>query len=377
MTTQEDPTTFDDASAVNATETSPRPSLPRRAVAVVDERMGLSALNYPVPEHANNLAWSLGGVTAASLGILIVTGVLLTQFYIPDPGAANDSVRAIITTVPIGAFVRSIHFWGAQAMYVLAGLHMLRVFITASYKRPREGNWLVGASMFALTFLAIFSGTVLKWDQEGYEALGHNVEAAALLGGAGFWFSPTFAGSTSLLDRLYSAHVVLIPGLIIVLLFIHVLLIKRHKISPHPLLASTSDGQAPASEPTEPFSHHVRRVAAFGLVLLGILGAMALLFPVGIGTPPVEGVEITKPPWPFWAFFTIENLVGLQGILWGAGVFFGLIFVVPFIDRNPERHPSRRRVALSLGALVVVSYVALTILMLVVPAQSHLGSGGM
>lgn len=248
--------------------------------------MGLGALDYPVPEHANNLAWSLGGLTAVALGLLIVTGVLLTQFYVPDPAAANDSIRTIMSSVALGAFVRNVHFWAAQAMCLLAGLHLIRVFITASYKRPREGNWLIGASMFALTFLAIFSGTVLKWDQEGYEALGHNVETGALIGGAGFWFSPSFSQATSLLDRLYSAHVVLIPGLILVLLFVHVLLIKRHKISPHPLLAATAAGQAPADEPTEPFTFHLRRVAAFGLVLVGILVLLALVLPQALGTPP-------------------------------------------------------------------------------------------
>lgn len=350
-----------------------RPNAFRSAVDAVDERMGLGALDYPVPEHANNLAWSLGGLTAVALGVLIVTGVLLTQFYVPDPAAANDSIRTIMNSVTLGAFVRNVHFWAAQAMYLLAGLHLIRVFITASYKRPREGNWLIGASMFALTFLAIFSGTVLKWDQEGYEALGHNVETGALIGGAGFWFSPSFSQATSLLDRLYSAHVVLIPGLILVLLFVHVLLIKRHKISPHPLLAATADGQAPADEPTEPFTFHLRRVAAFGLVLVGILMLLALVLPQALGTPPVEGVEITKPPWLFWAFFTIENLVGLQGILWGGVVFFGLIFLVPFVDRNPERHPSRRKIALTLGGLVLVTYLVLTVLMVVVPAKSHLG----
>lgn len=65
----------------------------RRAVAAVDERLGLDALRYPVPEHANNLAWSLGGLTAVALLVLIATGVLLAQFYSPTPEIANASVR--------------------------------------------------------------------------------------------------------------------------------------------------------------------------------------------------------------------------------------------------------------------------------------------
>ena len=72
---------------------SPRAGRTRRALDVVDERLGIRALEYPVPEHANKLAWSLGGVTAAALAILVVTGLFLVQFNNPVPEAANESVR--------------------------------------------------------------------------------------------------------------------------------------------------------------------------------------------------------------------------------------------------------------------------------------------
>src|SRR3546814_19946153 len=85
------------------------------------------------------------------------------------PEAANASVRDIVTDVWAGQFLRGVHYWAAQAMYVLAALHLLRVFLTGSYKRPREANWLVGVAMFALVIGAIFTGPVLKWDQEGFE----------------------------------------------------------------------------------------------------------------------------------------------------------------------------------------------------------------
>ncbi|HUW79189.1 MAG TPA: cytochrome b N-terminal domain-containing protein [Candidatus Nanopelagicaceae bacterium] len=350
-------------------------SIFRRTLDVIDERMGLGSLRYPVPEHANSLSWSLGGLTAVSLGLVIVTGIILVQFYIPSPVRANQSVRDIATTITGGEFVRGLHYWSAQAMYVLAGLHVIRVFVTASYKKPREGNWLIGVTMFALTFLAIFTGTVLKWDQEGFEALAHNVEAGKLMGGAGSFFSPAFAANTPLIDRLYAAHVVMIPALILIALFVHVLLIKRHKISPHPLLPDTGTGIAPAEEPHESFTKHLRRVSAFGLVLTGGLGILSLLRPPGIGSPPVPGIEITRPMWPFWPMFTLENWIGLSGIIWGGAALFGTLALVPFIDRNPARHPSRRKLALALGVLFLITYLVLTVLMLVLKAKSHLGMG--
>ncbi len=364
----------DDAASAMPATGSRKPNRGRRVLDALDERLGISALEYPVPEHANNLAWSLGGITAASLGILIVTGILLAQFYSPVPETANASVRHIVTDVWGGRFVRGVHFWAAQAMYVTALLHLMRVFFTGSYKRPREANYLIGVAMLGLVTLATFTGTVLKWDQEGFEALGHNLEIGKLLGGAGIWFSPDFADQVPLLVRLYGAHTVLVPGLIIVLAVLHGLLVKKHKISPHPALPTDPSGlQAPADEPTEPFTHHLRRIAAFGVALFGILGMLAVIFPPGLGAPPVAGIEITRPPWSFWWMFTLENWIGLKGILYGELAFFGLLILLPFVDRNPMRHWRKRPVAMVAGAVMLLLVVVLTILMGVTPAKQHLG----
>lgn len=345
----------------------------RRALDVLDDRLGISALEYPVPEHANNLAWSLGGVTGAALVILIASGAVLVQFYSPIPEDANESVRHIVTNVWSGGFVRGVHFWAAQAMYVTAVLHMLRVFLTGSYKKPREANWLIGVTMFGLVTLAIFTGTVLKWDQEGFEALGHNLELARLLGGVGLWFSPDFAEGIPILIRLYGAHVVLVPGLILVLAVWHGLLVKRHRISPHPALPTDDSGQqAPVAEPTEPFTHHVRRITAFAIGLLGVLGILAVLAPPEIGPNPVAGIEVTRPPWNFWWMFTLENWVGLPGILYGELAFFALLIVLPFVDRNPNRYWRRRPLAMVLGLALVLTLATLTLLMAITPAQQHL-----
>jgi ubiquinol-cytochrome c reductase cytochrome b subunit len=278
-------------------------------MAAVDERLGIDAVRYPVPAHANRIAYSLGGLTAVSLLILIVTGIILGQFYNPDPALANASVRHIVNGVYLGRFVRGVHFWAAEAMYVLIILHLLRIYFTGSYKRPREANWLIGVGMFALTIGAMFTGTILKWDQEGFEALAHNLEIGKLLGGLGFWFNSGFSPNVPLLVRLYVAHVSMIPGLILVLLILHALLVKRHKISPAP------GNPEETGEPVAPFTHHLRRIATLGLVLTGGLGLLALIFPPGVGPTPVEGIEVTKPPWMYWWMFTLENWIGLSGIL--------------------------------------------------------------
>lgn len=343
-----------------------RPGVARRALDVIDDRLGLSALQYPVPEHANNLAWSLGGLTAMALLVLIATGGVLTQFFNPLPEEANASVRRIVEDVPLGELVRGVHFWAAQAMYVLAGAHLLRVFLTGSYKRPREANWLIGVVMFALVIGAIFTGTVIKWDQEGFEALAHNLEVGRLVGGAGFWFSAGFSADLPLLVRLYVAHVAIIPGLILGLLAMHFLLVKRHGISPHPSLPD-----APA-EPREPFTHHLRRLGAFGLALVGGLVIVAVVFPPVIGSAPVEGIEVTRPVWMFWWLFTLENWWGVEAILGGTLALFALLVSVPFVDRRTERRWTKRPIALALAAAVLLAMIILSYVTATTSAVEHL-----
>jgi ubiquinol-cytochrome c reductase cytochrome b subunit len=250
-------------------------------------------------------------------------------------------------------------------MYVLVALHLLRVFLTGSYKRPREANWLIGTAMFALVIDAIFTGTVLKWDQEGFEALGHNLEIARLLGGAGAWFSADFAENLPIIVRLYVAHIAIIPGLILGLLAVHFLLIKRHGISAQPATGRT--------DPTGPFTHHLRRLGGFALVLVGALGLLAVLLPPGIGPTPVEGIEVTRPLWMFWWQFAIENWWGVGAILWGTLVLFALLVAVPFVDRGRERYWRRRPVALAAAVVVLLTMAGLTIVTTLTTAVEHLG----
>ena len=362
-----------DGQAADTTPTPDSRSWFRKTLDVIDDRLGIGALAYPVPEHANRLTWTLGGITAISFVLLVVTGVVMVQFYAPIPEAANQSVRDLMTEVWGGSLIRGMHFWASQAMYVTAALHLIRVFLTGSYKKPREGNWLIGVALFGLTTLAVFTGTVLKWDQEGFEALEHNVELGNLLGGVGLWFSTGMSDRISILIRLYGAHVVIVPGIILVLVILHFLLVKRHRMSPHPALRADASGeQASAAEPTEPFTHHLRRLAAFGLVLTGIVGILAVLFPPGIGSSPVTGIEVTSPPWMFWWTFTLENWFGLPSILYGEIAFFLILASVPFVDRNPNRWWRERPVAMILGLSVLLILIVLTVLTAVTPAAQHL-----
>src|SRR3970282_1099786 len=129
----------------------------------------------------------------------------------------------------LGDLVRSIHFWTAQIVTVTVLLHMLRVLFTGAYKRPREINWYIGLALLAVTLGLVFTGSVLKFDQEGLEALQHNKEAAEVIGALGGWFSGEFSRSVPLLTRLFNSHANILPLLFGLLIAAHVYLIKQHR----------------------------------------------------------------------------------------------------------------------------------------------------
>lgn len=330
----------------------------------IDERLGLSELTYPVPRHANTLAYSLGGISVVGFLVLIISGILLAQYYSPTPQFANDSVRAMMQAAGLQRFVRSVHYWAAQVVMLTILLHMLRVFLTASFKKPREANWIIGVGLLATTIGLFFSGTVLKWDQEGFEALEHNVAIGELLGGLGHWFAHAFADNVPILVRLYIAHVSILPGVLLLLLGAHFWLIRRHGVSPRP-------GRATAEH--LPFSSHLKHLGKYGLVLVGIVLALAVLLPPVVGPAPVEGIEVTKPPWPFLALFAFENWIGVPGLLWVSVISFTLLALVPFLERSPEVLPARRRVAIAAAIVVALALVALGLLAFLTPAAEHVG----
>jgi len=343
----------------------------RRLWDALDERLGLKALQYPVPAHANTLAYSLGGLSLISFVLMVATGIFLTQYYNPDPAAAHESVRHIITGVSGGQFIRSFHYWGAMAMIVLVGLHLLRVFASASFKRPREGNWVIGVVLAAITAGLFFTGSVLKWDQESLEALEHNIEVGKLLGRFGFWFSDTFGG-LALLTRLYVVHISVLPALFTLAVAAHLLLVKRHGMAPSPFRREAAKDAGP--EPTRPFTRHLAELSVLGLVLVGVLMLLAVLLPPSHGPAPIEGIEVTKPPWPLLWVYPVEDWVGVSGILWATLAIFVALLLVPLVDRSPDRHPlSRRRLPVTIAATVVVLFiVALIVYAAVQPVVSHI-----
>ncbi len=110
-------------------------------------------------------------------------------------------------------------------------------------------------------------------------------------------------------------------------------------------------------------------------MLIGVLTILAVLAPPPHGPAAVEGIEVTKPPWPMLWIYPVEDWVGVAGILWATLAIFLALFLVPIVDRSPERHPRRRLPVMIVAGLVVATVIALIIYAAVQPVASHIGMG--
>lgn len=345
----------------------------QRLGAWIDERFGISGLAYPVPEHANGLAFTLGGITAGTFLLLVVTGVYLAQFYDPTVDAAHTSVTYIIDEAPLGRLVRSVHVWLSTIFVVTLTLHLLRTFVTASFKRPREGTWLVGVLLFVSGAGLLFTGTILKWDQEAVEALEHNGELAKLFGLAGVWFTNEFADNVSLLTRSYIAHVSILPLAVVALVGVHVLLVKRLRVSPLPWGSAAEVERRERDEHRVPFTSHLARIGLWTGMALALALLLSAIWPAGLGPAGVGGIEITKPPWYFLWLYPLENWFGLNSLAVFPAVLIVGLLAVPWLDRSLERDPRRRKLWLTVTVLVLAAWAALTIFAWQTAIVEHIG----
>lgn len=334
------------------------------------ERTGWKGLTYPVPAHANKIWYLLGGISFVGFLILFATGIYMAQFYNAQPNEAQQSVVYLITGVPLGDLIRSIHFWTAQIVTVTVILHFLRILITAAYKKPRELNWYIGLGLLLITLGAVYTGSVLKYDQEGLEALTHAKEAGGLMGALGAFFTAEFSRSVSLLTRFLTVHTSILPLAFALLIGIHIYLINQHGISPQ----ATADATARKTkgEGESRFDVHLRSMAGYGLILLALVLILGLIFPAPLGQPGVPGAEVTKPWWMFVWLFPAEAAMGARALIIIPSILAGLLFLVPIIDRSPYLSPLKRKWVLIVAGIILLVMIVSGIVAALQPVSGHL-----
>src|SRR5689334_7404 len=294
-----------------------------------------------------------------------ITGLILMIFYVPSASEAYPSMVQIMTDVPLGNLMRNVHRLGAHLMVAIVTLHMVRTFVTASYKPPRQFIWVTGVILLLVTLFLSFSGYLLPWDQLAYWAvtIGSSMaDATPLLGDA---VNKLLRGAVDVgggtLLRFYLLHIFLLPGVAIILISVHYYAVRKIEISPiHELF----DGM-PATKRKIPFlpDQVYMEVAAIALLTFGLIAVNQFFWNAKLEghANPFVTPQHTKAPWYF---------LWLQGMLkvgdkffFGlviAGVMFGGLFVLPYIDRNPSRKFKDRKVALTAMVVAVVLLSFLT-----------------
>ena len=176
-----------------------------------------------------NWFYTLGSAALFVATLQIVTGILLTVYYVPTPDHAYDSVIYITAQLPAGWFIRGLHHWGASAMVLLTALHMLRVFFYGAYKFPREVTWLTGVVLLLVVIGFGFTGYLLPWDQKAFWATIVGTRIAGVAPGIGPLILRIARGGEELsavtLARFFGAHVWVLPAALLTLLIIHIYLV--------------------------------------------------------------------------------------------------------------------------------------------------------
>ncbi len=335
-----------------------------------EQRTGCSLLKQslflePLP-GGSRWAAAFGSLLLFTFVLQVVTGILLAMNYAPSVESAWPSVKFIQEEARLGAFIRALHHWGSSAMVILLLLHIVQVFVWGAYKKPREFTWMVGVLLLVCTLGLAFTGYLLPWDQKAYWATKVGLGIASTTPGIGDDLRTLLQGGPQMgnvtLTRFFAIHTFVLPGLLILLVVVHLYLFRRHGVTPPPW---ESAEQVKAEE--EPFwPKQLLKDGVCWLVFLIVLGLWAHYRPAPLEAQadPSQPYE-ARPEWYFMFLFQLlryfHGPYEIVGTFVLPTVFFLVLFFWPFLDRSPQRAPRRRPVAMGLLGLGTVGLIGLTI----------------
>ena len=341
-----------------------------------DERIDLRSVHRGIldREVPDRLTWwhTLGSATLTVFLVQLVTGIVLATYYVPSPAEAYSSIRFIDREVTGGALLRGIHHWAASAMVVLVIAHMIRVFSSGAYKYPREANWVLGVGLFGIIMGFSFTGYLLPWDQKAYWATEVGTRMAATAPGIGDKILVLLRGGAELgsatLTRFYAFHVLWLPSVLGILILLHLALVIRQGIAPHPATLEVASPPR-TDDPSYPGFYQetyaatkrrgikfwpdiVAKDAVASLVTVAIIVTLAVVFGAGLELPAdrTDTSYVPRPEWYFLPLFQMLKLVpgSLESVVAvgvpTAGVL--VLLTLPFFDRRSTRSLVRRPLAL-------------------------------
>ncbi len=377
-----------------------KPSKAGAAANWADERLGLAGLakknlRKVFPDH-----WSfmLGEIALWSFVVLLLTGVFLTLWFRPSMvevvyDGSYDQLRgiemseAMASTLNIsfdvraGLLMRQIHHWAATIFVASMMIHLLRVFFTGAFRKPRELNWVIGSLLLLLGTLEGFTGYSLPDDLlsgTGVRAADGFMKSMPVVGTymSFFLFGGEFPGD-SIIPRLYTVHVLLIPGILLALIAAHMLLLVYHKHTQWPGPGRTE--QNVVGFPMLPV--YAAKAGGFFFVVFGVLalmGGVMSINPVWKYGPynPAEVTAGSQPDWYMgWPDGALRIMPGLESHFWGVtlswnvflpiivlpGLMFTILMMLPFLEawitgdkrehhllQRPRNAPTRTALMVSL-----------------------------
>lgn len=371
----------------------------------LDERLHISRLNDKALRKAFPVHHSffLGEITLFSLIVLIITGIVLALSYEPsnsmvvnsfDPGTADKPnllpaayhSTLKINAMPFGDMLRRIHHWMANIMVAAAVIHMMRIYFTGAFKKPREINWWIGMLLLIFAALTAVTGYILPYDNYAYNTAKVVYGITASIPWVGAWVAQAaFAGNfpgEGIIPRIYGYHIMLLPGILLATTGAHLLIMTKQKHT-QPQYAKRIAYKKIVGVPLS--TQQTPIMIMLTLMFTGIVVLFSAFIPVHpveyFGPPSTTPINNIKPDWyllwvfgalaiiPSFEFHILGGAIGSEfvGAILLPTVVIGLMFAVPMLDRskdnmyyaeNPTNHPVRLASGVAFMVMMAVMSVA-------------------
>ena len=332
----------------------------------VDERFPATKVweehvsKYYAPKNLN--FWYFFGSLAMVVMVLqILTGIFLTMHYKPDSSLAFASVEYIMRDVPGGWFIRYLHSVGASVLFIVVYLHMFRGLLYGSHRSPRELIWLLGMLLYVTLMAEAFFGYLLPWGNMSYWGAQVIISLFGAVPGIGpglsEWIRGDFVVSDATLNRFFAFHVILVPLLLSLLVYLHI--VALHKVGGNnPDGIDIKRNKDASGKPLDGIAFHPYYTVKDNL---GVAVMMTALLAVVFFVPELGGWFLEKdnfapadvlqtppdivPLWYLTPYYSILRAVTFEWLpggakLWGVlamGAAIVVLFFLPWLDRSPVR----------------------------------------
>jgi ubiquinol-cytochrome c reductase cytochrome b subunit len=396
-----------------AATTAPAPGAPTtrlgKAATEFDDRLIVAGplrrtLNKVFPDH-----WSflLGEIALYAFLIALLSGTYLTFFFDPslrevvydgsyaplrgvEMSAAYDSALNLSFDVRGGLFMRQVHHWSALLFVASIVVHLLRIFFTGAFRRPRETNWLIGVVMLVLALLMGVTGYTLPDDLlsgTGLRIISAIILSIPVIGTWAHWavFGGEFVGEL-IIGRFYIAHVLIIPAILLALIAVHLLILVKQKHTQFPGPGRTEHNVVG----NRLFPTFAAKATGLVFIVFGViagLGGLVQINPIWLWGP-YNPAQVSAASQPDWYIFFLDgstrlfpawdiNLPGdytIPALFWPtvvvAGAMFTVLAIYPTIERKLTgdtashhllQRPRDVPVRTSLGAMALTFYLVLAL----------------